>query len=234
MLTPLTTRPSPGAFAGILALLLLLAACGSPEPDREGEVERSADPAGAEGPASAAQQAQRAMQGLSEAFAGATGQNGDGRVVETVDFRRLRDLLPESASGIERTDASGERQAMGGFSVSQASGTYRDEQRSLEIKIVDAGAAGSFMALGAVWMMAEVDRESSTGFERTTRFQGYPAFEKYDESGRRTGGKIEMVVGDRFFVTVEGRHVSMEEIRAAAGELDLRRLAAMRDEGREG
>jgi hypothetical protein len=220
--------------AALLVSMIAINGCGSPdpaEPDTTVEAERVEETNGrATSPLAAARQAQQAMRGITEA---ARRAGEEGRVVQTVDFRQLRDLLPASAAGIEQTDAGGERQAMAGFSVSQATGTYREDDRSLEIKIVDAGAAGSFVALGAAWMLAEVDRESSSGFERTTRFEGYPAFEKYEEGRRGPQGKIEMVVADRFFVTAEGRNVSMDEIRAAASSVDLRALAAMRDEGRE-
>lgn len=174
--------------------------------------------------------ARDAARGMRDALEGMSGENGV--VTETVDFRRLRDLLPERAAGLSRTDASGERQSFGGVSVSTARAEYREDDRTLTVQIMDAAGTGAFALMGAAWLMAEFDRETSDGYERTTTFEGHRAFEKLDE---RTGrAELQVVVENRFLVSIEGRNVSMSDVQRAARDIDLRSLARMRDEGRQG
>lgn len=175
-----------------------------------------------------------------EDFANAMGQmfgggGEDGRVTETVDFRALRDLLPDDLRGMERTDASGEKTGMGGFNISRAEGQYRDEDdasRRITLQITDAGGFGRMMMFGAAWMQMEVDRESSSGYERTTEFEGFPALEKF-EGGDRPRSELQVVVGDRFFVSADGQNVEMDELKAAVRAIDLGGLEDLREVGIE-
>ena len=165
---------------------------------------------------------------LGEAF------GGEGRAVETVDFRTLRDLMPEELEDFERTDASGERTGVAGFSFSQAEGEYRsgDGERRLSLQIVDAGGVGQMAMLGASWLQMDVDRESSDGYEKTTKFEGYPAFEKL-RGGDRPRAELQFVVADRFFVSANGQNVEMEELKEALSAVDFDELEDLRDVGVE-
>ncbi len=166
-----------------------------------------------------------------ESVAGAIGQmfGGGGERAETVDFRVLRDLLPEALGGLERTDVSGERNGIAGLSFSNASADYRDGDRHLSVQITDGGGLGQMALLGATWMQMEVDREDGDGYERTTTFEGYPALETFETRGRQAD--LQFVVGQRFFVSVEGHGMAMEEVKDAVGEIDLDELEEMQDEG---
>ncbi len=96
--------------------------------------------------------------------------------VDPVDFRKLKDILPERAAGLERTEATGEKNGAMGFSLSQAEGKYGDGEASLEIEITDTGGVGGMAMMGmAAWAMAEVDKETATGYEKTTRIDGNKA-----------------------------------------------------------
>lgn len=157
--------------------------------------------------------------------------------IETVDFRQLRDLLPERLDGRERTDASGERTGMAGFTVSRAEGTYHadpdDRNEQLTVKLIDIGGAGNFAFLGAAWLMAEVDRESSSGFERTTTFEGHRAYEKEERRGDRLTSELQVVVENRFLVSLEGRGVEAAALRRAASGLDFRAMQRLHAETSE-
>jgi hypothetical protein len=169
---------------------------------------------------------------IADAFGDAFG--GEGRAAETVDFRALRDLLPEELDDFERTDASGERAGIAGFSFSQAEGEYRsdDGERQISLQIVDAGGIGQMTMLGASWMQLDVDRESSDGYERTTEFEGYPAFEKL-RSGDRPRSELQLVVAERFFVSANGQNVEMDDLKDALEEIDFDELEDLRDVGVE-
>ena len=147
--------------------------------------------------------------------------------VDPVDFRQLKDLLPESAAGLERTEATGEKTGTMGFTISQAEAKYQKDDANVEVQILDTGGVGGMAMMGlAAWTMAEVDKETASGYEKTTRLNGYKAFEKYDNS--RQDGELNLIVGDRYIVNVKGRNVSMEQLKGTLDDLDLDKLAAMK------
>lgn len=219
------------AFPLLLCFFFLIAAAGcgaddSAEPEATPDTaERSTDDASEDGPNDPVSAITGA---LNQAF------GGDGERVEPVDFRALRDLLPDELDDMERVDASGERTGVAGFSFSQAEGEYRsdDGERQISLQIVDGGGIAQMTMLGAAWMQVDIDRENSDGYERTTEYEGYPAFEK-QRSGDRPRSELSFVIADRFLVTANGQNVEMDELKDAVEELDLDELEDMRDEGVE-
>ncbi len=146
--------------------------------------------------------------------------------VDPVDFRKLKEMLPASAAGMERTEATGEKNGAMGFSLSQAEGKYEKDDASMEVNIVDTGGVGGMAMMGmAAWAMAEVDKETATGYEKTTRIDGNKAYEKYDNE--RKDGELNVIIGDRFIVSVKGRNVSMDQMKDTLNDLDLSKLAKM-------
>jgi major membrane immunogen (membrane-anchored lipoprotein) len=156
----------------------------------------------------------------------------EGKAVEVVDFRELKALLPEEVEGMKRTKAEGEKNSAMGFNVSQAEGDYQTEDgsNSLDIQIVDMGNMSGLAGLATWgWTIAEIDKETETGYERTTKYQGHKAFEKYDNQYQN--GNIDVLVEGRFMVSVNGNNVPMETIKSALDDIDLGKLAAMKDFG---
>jgi hypothetical protein len=146
-----------------------------------------------------------------------------------VDFRELKGLLPAELTGMKRTNASGEKSGAMGMTVAVAEGRYEatdDSGSSIDIKISDMGGTGgmmSFMQYG--WASAEVDRESDTGYERTTTIAGHKAMEKYDTADKH--GETQILVNKRFMVEVSGSNVTADQIKEAVGKLDLSKLAGL-------
>lgn len=158
----------------------------------------------------------------------------EGKKVETVDFRELRNLLPESLSGMKRTNATGEKTTSFGLSISHARGDYSDEEgtKSIDIDITDMGNMAGFAGMAMyAWAFGEFDRETDSGYEKTTTFKGSRAFEKFDTVNN--SGTLSVIVGKRFIVQIEGYNVSMAEIKDAAGSVDISRLDSWKDYGIE-
>ena len=147
----------------------------------------------------------------------------DGEKVEAVDFRDLKKLLPERVAGLDRTEASGSKNGMFGMSISNAEGKYRDGDQRLEVSITDTGGMSMLVSSMAGWTSFEVDKESDTGFERTTEINGHKAFVNYNTKSQR--GSIAVLVADRFIVNVEGSHMDYDDLEDAVDDLNLRRLA---------
>ncbi|MGQ0811502.1 MAG: Yip1 family protein [Nitrospiraceae bacterium] len=162
-----------------------------------------------------------AVQSLDQAASG-------GKSVEPVNFRQLKDLLPDALPGMQRTDATGEKTSALGITLSKAEGTYRGpEHGSVTITISDIGAMSGLagMALYA-WANGEIDKESSTGYEKTTTYRGYKAYEKYDKADR--SGELDVLISNRFVVHVEGSDITIEDLRSVLNKVDLSKLATLK------
>jgi hypothetical protein len=187
----------------------------------------------------AAKQLEEAVKGLQEALPQGGTDAGDamkkmeealtaGKRVEPVDFRQLKELLPESSPGLQRTTVGGERSSSFGINISKAEAQYTTAAGgTIQITISDMGNMSGITGLATyTWATADIDRETETGYERTLAYRGHKAYEQYDKESR--GGKIHVVVAGRFLVEAEGNDVKIEEIRAVLDRIDLTKLAAVK------
>ena len=164
------------------------------------------------------------------ALGAAMGAANGGKKIETVDFRTLKDMLPESVAGMKRTEATGEKNAAMGMQVSTATARYSNDQGSdAKITITDIGSMTGLAGMAAyAWAAHEIDRETGTGYEKTTRFQGHKAVEKYDNETK--WGEISVLVGDRFVVGAEG-NATIDVLKSALGSVNLGKLESMKGQG---
>ncbi|QMW06275.1 transposase [Spirosoma foliorum] len=198
-------------WTGLLPVMLL-AGCGSKEEEEEKEKkdEESVSTLGA-------------VSALKE-MASQAEEMGKKGPVETVDFRKLKELLPSDADGLARKEATGEKNGTAGFTVSTATGKYGNDDNSenIELAIIDGG--GSAMMIGlAAWSMLEIDKETENGYEKTTKMGDNKAYEKYDNASK--DGEIAVLVNKRFIVSAKGHGISMDKIKAALEDIDLDKLA---------
>ena len=206
----------------LLLAFLTLAACGGDEsPDAEGGLLSTLEQAN---------DLRKTAGSLQERLEQAAEQAERGPA-ETVDFRRLRGLLPEAAVGMTRTGQEGSKNGASGFTISQAEGTYADSTGggSATLAVSDLGGAGVAIMMAAAWTMAEIDQETDTSFERTTEIGGHPGYESYDRESR--SGDVQILVADRFLVKAEGSGLEADALRDLVTSVDLRELASWRDEG---
>jgi hypothetical protein len=175
-----------------------------------------------------AQATQQATANLAQAMKMLNGQNAGGPRVEPVNFRELKALLPEELPGFKRTAAKGEKAGAMGFVMSKADADYSGEGGAhLDIKLVDIGSLAGPLGLGmAGWASVEIDRETETGYEKSTVLGGNKAFEKYDTRSKR--GEVKVLIGNRFIVEVDGRNVKIDDLKAAVGKVDLAKLATLK------
>ena len=156
----------------------------------------------------------------------------EGAKYEVVDFRELKALLPEAIGDLKRTNAEGEKSGAMGFTISKAEADYNNEDYSqrIDIEITDITGASGFAGLAAWgWAMADIDKETENGYEKTTKYKGHKAFEKYNNQDQY--GSIEVLVSGRFMVSVNGNNVPMPVIMSAIDAIDIGKLEAMKDAG---
>ncbi len=143
--------------------------------------------------------------------------------VEPVGFQELKELLPSELAGMPRTEAEGESNGSMGFKISVAKGKYKSDDKSMDVDIMDLGGVGGFAVAGlAAWTLAESERETENGYERTIRLDGHKGFEKYDNTGKT--GELKLFLNERFLVSLEGENLSMDEIKSAFRRIDFSKL----------
>lgn len=191
----------------------LLLNCGGKTDEEKGEEEASASAMGAVG-------ALKEMADQAEDMQ----KNGSAK---TVDFRALKDLLPANIDGLDRKEATGEKNGAVGFTIATATGKYgnTDETETIELTLVDGGATPMVMGLAA-WSMMEVDKETANGYEKTSTMGDYKSYEKYDNGDK--SGEIAVLVNKRFIATAKGRGVSIDKLKASLEAVDLDKLAALK------
>jgi hypothetical protein len=163
---------------------------------------------------------------MEEAMSNAMKQlGGDGETKDVVDFRKLKALLPESMAGMDRTSHTGEKVGAMGFKMSTAQAEYADGDQFLEVSVVDFAGVSMILASAAAWTSVEIDKETDTGYERTTMIDGYKAFEEYDS--QRKKGQVSIIAEDRFIITVEGRNIEEGALREALDAVSIDKLKGL-------
>ncbi|HMP76624.1 MAG TPA: hypothetical protein PKE12_10045 [Kiritimatiellia bacterium] len=163
------------------------------------------------------------MGALNTMMSGATNQAA---AVEVVDFRELRAMLPEKIGDYARTKSEGEKNSAMGMTLSQAMGQYAADKANMTVKLMDYGGTGVAAMMATAWTMNQVDRESDSGYERTTEIKGHKALERHDTDARY--GELQVLVAGRFMVEIEVRDGKPADLRAAAEALDLDKLSALK------
>jgi len=147
-----------------------------------------------------------------------------GSNVKPVDFRALKDLLPESIDGMERGSMSGEMNEAMGIRASKATASYSGGDKHMTVEITDMGSL-SGLAGFAAHFDPNLDKETDSGYERTTRVDGQLMHERYDNQSR--SGEVGLIAGNRFAISVNGSNVSMDQMKAVLNDVDYDKLAAL-------
>jgi len=147
-----------------------------------------------------------------------------------IDFKKLKEMLPETLAGVKRTEATGERTAFGEMKFSQARATYAKDAENadaprLELQILDYGTNKQMIEGLAMWTKMEVDTESDGGYQKSTKVKEQPAMEQYQNESKT--GTLQLFVGERFFVTITTMNVPLEQFKKVGEELKIKELAAL-------
>jgi len=205
-------------------------ACGPSEAERQAaeaaaEAEKAAAAASQAAEAAGADVAKgmedfaKAMQGMAGALGG-----GDGKTVEPVRFQELEGLLPQ-VSGWEMQKPDSERMTSP-IAYSQTEVTYRQDGKSVDVKLVDSGFSTMLIAPWSMMLASGYSRESSDGYEKAVTVEGQPGLEKWESDSK--SGELNLLVNKRFLVTVEGNELDDTSVlHSFVSELDLEKLAAL-------
>ena len=216
-----------------VAIIAISVGCGKSEAQKQAEeaaanVKKAADAVAAaakeQGTAGAAQGANdlaKAMQGMAAAINGAA----TGKTVDPVSSDVLKAALP-TVSGWEMETPETERMTTP-VAYSQARATYKQGDKSIEVKVVDSGYAQMLIAPWAMFLASGYSRESKDGYEKAATIEGQPGFEKWQKDDKR--GELNAFVGKRFLVSIEGDELADTRVlHEFASKMDFNKIAAMK------
>jgi len=221
--------------SGFLILAIVFAvACGKSDAEKQAEaaakaaeemakaMQGVADAAAKQGTAAAAQGTTDMAKAMAAAF---TGKGADGKPVDPVSFKTLQTLLPTMA-GWEMREPRGERMTMP-MPYSESSARYRKGEASVNVKIMDTGMAPMLIAPWTMMMTTGYSKETNNGYEKATTIGGNPAREEWHSRDNR--GELNVLLGKRFMITVDGNHLSdIKDLHAFASAMDFNAIAALK------
>ena len=171
----------------------------------------------------------KALGGVAGAAAGAAGAGS----FEPIDFRKLKEALPQELAGFEKGESSGEKNNAFGIAVSEAKQSFRtaDGKKRVRFEVTDPGSLAGPFALANMWLNVEVDKETSDGYEKTSSAGGRKLHEKWSKSSQH--GEVQMVIGNRFMIEVDAHGIEMNDVKSLISKIDIAKLEAMKAEGKK-
>jgi hypothetical protein len=145
--------------------------------------------------------------------------------VPPVSFKVLLEYLPQSVEGMKADEPKGETTTMGEWRFSQAETRYRSEDgnKSAKVELFDYAHIPMLYAPFQMMMNMNMSKESTEGYERSTKIGGFPAHEKWRKNGEEN--EVTVLVADRFLVTTTTRGLGEDSAKKIAESLDLKGLA---------
>jgi len=148
-----------------------------------------------------------------------------GKDVQPVDFRKLKEMLPETLAGMKRVEATGQSGQAMGIKGSSATARYTDGAgASINVDISDMGSLAGLAGLASRFDPS-MEKETDTGYERTSKVNGQIVHERYDR--RAKNGEISIILAERFNVAVRGNGVDAATLQGAIQQIDMAGLVAL-------
>lgn len=155
----------------------------------------------------------------------AEGFTSNRKPVPPVAFRTLIDFLPKKMAGMKADEPKGETTTAGSWQYSQAEVDFRSEdgKRNVDVGIFDYAHIPFLYVPFNMILNMNVSTESTEGYEKSVKVDGYPAFEKWNKNGN---SEVAVLVGDRFIVKADTRGLGEGSAKKVVEDLDLKGLAA--------
>jgi hypothetical protein len=213
----------------------LAAGCGKDGGGAERSAEKSSSDAAAATDTDASPPTEKEMADQAEQTRKALAQMNGGKEVKAVDAKDLKALLPDAIAGAKRRNAESQKISQMGMDISTTRASYDPEQAaegeaapqpSFNVEIMDLGNLGGSMAMSyAAWSLTQYEKETDAGYEKTTKYKGFPGMEKYDRESKY--GELHVYVAKRFILQVSGNDATIEQIRAAVDAIDVGKLESL-------
>jgi len=143
---------------------------------------------------------------------------------DPVNWRDLVPFLGDIDGWTAEGDVEGSSVSMLGMKVSQVERDYSQENRTLNIMIID-GIASSMVTAG-IRMAMNFEVDSSDEYVKKIEIKGFPGVEKYTYADK--DAEVMLLLNDRFLVQLEGEGFEdAKDLVTIAESLDLNGIAAL-------
>jgi hypothetical protein len=155
--------------------------------------------------------------------------SGADGAVEALSPAQIKAFLPDSISGMKRSNVSANRNSAMGMQVAEASADYSgDNNQHITLEVSDTGGAKGFMAMASM-MAPEEEKETDHGYEKTYSADGNLVHEEWNNQSR--SGEYSVIVGKRFTVKARGSVDDIDQLKQAVNSVDLDKLESMKNAG---
>ena len=166
-------------------------------------------------------QMQKAAEDMNKAM------TGDQKPVPAVPFKSLEEVLPASFMNMKTEGPSGETATYGEWNYSSAKINFEgDNGIHADIEVLDYAHIGLLYAPFQMLFNMKFSREDSKGYEKSTKYGNYPAYEKWESAEKHM--EITVLVGERFVVNVKSTGLDGSAAKDLLSKIDLNKLAGMK------
>jgi len=146
--------------------------------------------------------------------------------IEVIDFRKLKEVIPETLGGLKRGELTGEKNSFGEFAMSLANAEFGEGDKTISLQIMDYGSNNPMLAMVGQMGAIQIDRETETGYEKSVKIEGNPGMERYDNTDK--SGGLTLFVAGRFVIELDTNGLTKEELREVIGQLPVAKVAALK------
>jgi len=145
--------------------------------------------------------------------------------VPPVSFKVLMNYLPKDIEGMQTEKPRGESVQWDKWTHSNAEVNFSSEsgEQRGSVSIYDYAYISNLYLPYQMLFNMKFQRESSDGYEKSSKLNGMPAFEKWSEENK--DNEVTVLVGKRFIVSVRTDGMPEGSARKIAEGLDLSGLA---------
>ncbi len=142
--------------------------------------------------------------------------------VDPLHFSELIKFVPEAPAGWESPAPKGSSNKMGEWSFTQVERDYSQGDKRIRIEILDWAFHKELYA--AFFMAAGFSQETTEGYNKGVKIGEEPGREEYKTAEK--DGTLTMLVGKRFFVSINGENIEAAELRQWWDRMDSAGLRA--------
>ncbi len=143
--------------------------------------------------------------------------------VETLSREEIKSYLPSSVGSFAKTGSESRSGGYAGISGTSASATYGTGEQTISIVITDAANMSGLTTILGFAM--GIESEDDNGYEKSVTLGDTKVHEKWTSAGKSS--ELIGIVGDRFFVDVEGSGVDMSAAEQAFQAVNIAKLESV-------
>ena len=144
-----------------------------------------------------------------------------------VDFKRLLPLLPAAPAGWAlEGKPRGNTLQLGAYGMANVEAEFKKDGGAAEAKVEIFDYALQREALGGMMSGWNFSNESTEGWQKSVKVDGFPGFETWEDEGKKF--ETFVAVAGRFWVHVQVTGEAADDARRWVKAVDLKRLDGMK------